>query len=78
MPYGAKIRALSRPVLKTPDLVGFLPPSSITTSMTGSSILLEDKIPLLMQRDICKSRMKPVDQGIYVCFLVHGTGVNNF
>ncbi|EIE81365.1 hypothetical protein RO3G_06070 [Rhizopus delemar RA 99-880] len=75
---GVQIRALSRSVLKTPDLVGLFPPSSITTCMTGSTILLEDKIPLLMHCDICKPRMEPIGQNIDICFLVYGTGINNF
>ncbi|KAG0737273.1 hypothetical protein G6F29_011304 [Rhizopus arrhizus] len=54
MLYGVQIRALSRSVRKVPNLVGFLPPSSITTCMTGSTILLDDKISLLTHHDICK------------------------
>ncbi|EIE91125.1 hypothetical protein RO3G_15836 [Rhizopus delemar RA 99-880] len=73
-----QISALSKPVLKTPDLVGLLPPSSINTCMTGSSILLEDKIPLLMQRDTCKPRIKPVVQSTDTCFLVYKTRINHF
>ncbi|EIE89867.1 hypothetical protein RO3G_14578 [Rhizopus delemar RA 99-880] len=46
--------------------------------MTGSTILLEDKIPLLMCRDICKPRMEPIGQNIDIFFLVYGTGINNF
>jgi hypothetical protein len=71
---GVQIKA----VLRASNLVGFLPSSRITNCIMGSSILLEDKIPLLMYCDICKPRMNPVGQNIGVFFLVYRTGFNNF
>ncbi|ORE06610.1 hypothetical protein BCV72DRAFT_207179, partial [Rhizopus microsporus var. microsporus] len=52
------IRTLCGPVFKAPDLVSFLPPSCIATSMTASSILLEHKVSVLLLAELCEPGMK--------------------
>ena len=58
MLYRAQIRTLCRPVLKAPDLVGFLPPSCIATSMAASPILLEYEVSILLLAELREPGME--------------------
>ena len=58
MLYQIQIRTLCGPVLKAPDLVGFLPPSRIATSMAASPILLEYEVSVLLLAELYESGME--------------------
>ncbi|KAG1169987.1 hypothetical protein G6F70_008019 [Rhizopus microsporus] len=71
MLYRIQIRTLCRPVLKAPDLVGFLPPSPITTSIAAISTLLKYKISVLLLAKLREPGMEALGYNVDICVLIN-------